>query len=63
MYLGMLLCLVGWCFYLDSVWALPGPVLFVAAMNRFQIGPEERHLRAKFGAAYASYCTRVRRWL
>jgi len=30
-------------------------------MNRFQIGPEERILSAKFGAPYASDLRQVRR--
>jgi protein-S-isoprenylcysteine O-methyltransferase Ste14 len=32
-------------------------------MNRFQIAPEERALRARFGADFQAYCERVRRWL
>ena len=32
-------------------------------MNRFQIGPEERALSKLFGAEFAAYRTRVRRWL
>jgi protein-S-isoprenylcysteine O-methyltransferase Ste14 len=32
-------------------------------MNRFQIVPEERALSRAFGASYAEYQARVRRWL
>lgn len=63
MYLGMLLMLVGRAIWLANVipWVLlPG---FVAYMNRFQIGPEERALASMFGADFAKYRTRVRRWL
>jgi protein-S-isoprenylcysteine O-methyltransferase Ste14 len=32
-------------------------------LNRFQIGPEERVLAAKFGAAFEHYRAGVRRWI
>ena len=63
MYLGLLLLLLAWAAFLWSPWALIGPVAFVAYIDRFQIGPEERALSALFGDAYASYRRRVRRWL
>lgn len=63
MYLGSVLLLVAWAAYLSSAWALLGPVAFVLYLNRFQIAPEERALAAKFGAPYADYRSRVRRWL
>jgi len=47
--------------------AHPGGMLllptFVLYMNRFQILPEERTLREKFGAPYEEYVSSVRRWL
>lgn len=36
---------------------------FVAAIDRLQIGPEERALRQLFGEEYDAYCRRVPRWL
>jgi len=63
MYLGLLLVLVAWAAFLASAWALAGPIAFVLYIGRFQITPEERILSAKFGAAYADYKSRVRRWL
>jgi protein-S-isoprenylcysteine O-methyltransferase Ste14 len=63
MYLGLLVGLLGWAAFLCSASALLGPVAFVAYSARFQIVPEERLQLAKFGAAYAEYATRVRRWL
>jgi len=63
MYVGLTLALVGWTAFLCSAWALPGPVVFVLYISRFQIAPEERVLSAKFGQAYADYRSRVRRWL
>lgn len=63
MYLGFLLVLVGWCAYLAN-WAaallLPG---FIMYMTRFQIQPEERALRSRFGPEFDAYCRSVRRWL
>jgi protein-S-isoprenylcysteine O-methyltransferase Ste14 len=62
MYLGLLLLLAAWALWLGSlsVWlVLP---LFVAALTRLQIVPEERALAAKFGADYRAYRGAVRRW-
>lgn len=63
MYVGMLLVLLAWALYLSSPWTLLGPVAFVAYITRFQIVPEERALAARFGASFAHYCAKVRRWL
>ena len=63
MYLGFLLTLAGWAAYLSNTGAallLPG---FVAYMTQYQIKPEERALLAKFGAEFARYMSRVRRWI
>ena len=38
-------------------------VLFIAYLDRFQIRPEERALRARFGDEYDRYRGKVRRWL
>ncbi|MBI4986483.1 MAG: isoprenylcysteine carboxylmethyltransferase family protein [Rhodocyclales bacterium] len=63
MYLGMLLALAAWAIFLAHPLAFPFLPAFVAYMNRFQIGPEERALAAKFGAGFAAYRQTVRRWL
>jgi protein-S-isoprenylcysteine O-methyltransferase Ste14 len=63
MYLGLLLLLLAFAIYLFSVWALPIPLLFVAYLDRFQIAPEERALSRLFGAHYAAYKIKVRRWI
>ncbi len=63
MYVGMLFLLMAWALYLDSPWALAGPLVFVLYMNRFQIGPEEKALEALFGDDFIDYKERVRRWL
>jgi len=63
MYVGLLLVVVGWCFFLCSPLALLGPIAFVAYITRFQIVPEERALLGKFGPSYSDYLAHVRRWL
>jgi protein-S-isoprenylcysteine O-methyltransferase Ste14 len=62
MYLGMALWLLAWGLWLDVPPALLGVPAFVLYLNRFQIAPEERALQALFGADFAGYCARVRRW-
>lgn len=63
MYLGMLLVLLAWGVALAHVLAIAGAVAFVPLMNRLQIRPEERTLAARFGAGFAEYQSKVRRWL
>ncbi len=63
MYLGMLLVLLAWALWLTAPLALVGPALFVIWITRFQIIPEERALRARFGPEFDAYCRRVRRWI
>lgn len=63
MYVGMALGLAGWVVFLQSWWALWGPVAFVAYITQFQIRPEEQALRARFGASFDAYAAQVRRWL
>lgn len=63
MYLGLAALLLGWAALLAIPWLLIGPAAFVLFITRFQILPEERAMRAKFGRAYEAYKTRVRRWL
>jgi protein-S-isoprenylcysteine O-methyltransferase Ste14 len=63
MYIGLLMTLLGWAAFLASLPALLFVIAFVPYMNRFQIQPEERALSSLFGADYAVYRARVRRWL
>ena len=63
MYLAMLIVLVGWAFFVSNAIAFLVLPLFIAYINRFQIRPEERVLRQRFGAQFDDYCGRVRRWL
>lgn len=63
MYLGFLLILIGWGLLLANLFSLLLVLVFVAYMNRFQIEPEEKILASLFGAEFAAYKQRVRRWL
>ena len=63
MYLGLLLTLLAWTVFLSNPVALLFVPLFVLYMNRYQIGPEERVLSSLFGAEYAAYTKKVRRWI
>tara|TARA_R110002096_G_scaffold1376_20_gene7289 strand:- start:3027 stop:3536 length:510 start_codon:yes stop_codon:yes gene_type:complete len=63
MYVGFLLVLCGWAVLLGNALSLLLVPAFVVYMNHFQIVPEERAMREKFGAAYTQYSDTVRRWL
>jgi len=63
MYVGFLLVLIAWGIFLGNLASLSLLPTFVIYMNRYQIVPEERHMRAKFGEAYRHYEARVRRWV
>lgn len=62
MYLGMLLVLVGVCVWLGSVPGLVAPLLYAGYITWFQIIPEERVMRRKFGDVFTDYAARTRRW-
>jgi protein-S-isoprenylcysteine O-methyltransferase Ste14 len=63
MYVGLLVTLLGWAVYLSNPLAFAALPLFALYIHRFQIVPEERVLFSLFGAEYAAYMGRVRRWL
>jgi protein-S-isoprenylcysteine O-methyltransferase Ste14 len=63
MYVGLAGVLTALAIGLGNPWLLLGPLAFVLFITRFQIIPEERVMAAKFGADYADYKARVRRWL
>ena len=63
MYLGFLLMLLGWGVFLCNIAVFLVLPFFVMYMNRFQIRPEERYMREKFGHAYRQYEAAVRRWV
>ena len=63
MYLGLSVTLMAWAVFLSNLMALLAVPLFVLYISRFQINPEERVLSSLFGAEYAAYKEKVRRWL
>lgn len=63
MYVGQALLLLAWAVWLGHAAALAQWPLFPLFITRFQILPEERALAARFGAEYAAYRAKVRRWL
>lgn len=62
MYLGAMIVLVGWAVFLANAVGFGFVPLFVLYMSLFQIVPEERALILLFGAEFAAYRARVRRW-
>ena len=63
MYVGFLVALAGWALYLSNLAALVFLPLFVVYMNRYQIEPEERYMRERFGDDFDRYVGQVRRWI
>lgn len=63
MYLGFSMILLAWAIYLGWPWALLGVAGYVCYIDRLQIVPEERAMARLFGAGFADYAARVRRWL
>ena len=63
MYTGLLFALAAEAVHFGNAAGFLMLPAFVAYLNRFQIAPEERALRAKFGAAYDVFTRATRRWL
>lgn len=63
MYLGFLLLLLAWAFFLGKLSAFACIPVFIWYLTLFQIKPEEEILTTQFGSEYIDYTTRVRRWL
>ena len=63
MYLGLTLCLTGAAWLLGTAGAFAPLPVFVWIIHSGYIRAEERFLEEIFGAEYARYKVRVRRWL
>ena len=63
MYLGFLLCLLGWGFLLGSLFSLLLAGAFAWYMTELQIKPEETALIKRFGQSYKDYLKKTRRWI
>lgn len=62
-YVALTVVSVGIGLWANSAWMLGLLLPTLVIMRIAVIGPEERYLEAKFGAAYLDYKARVRRWL
>jgi protein-S-isoprenylcysteine O-methyltransferase Ste14 len=62
-YLGMFVGQIGLAVACNSLWLLITLVPFVLVIRYGVVAREEAYLTRKFGDAYRSYCSRVRRWL
>jgi len=63
MYLGLIMLLMAWGLYLQSLWSIPVILAVMLYLTQFQIKPEEAILREKYPDDYAAYCRTVGRWL
>ena len=63
MYVAVALSLFSFSVFLADALSLVGVGVFVLYISEFQIKPEERILKEKFGAPYETYLTKVRRWI
>lgn len=63
MYLGLFFGLCGFAVLLGNPLNILILILFVLYITRFQIMPEERRLREKFGVEYEDFLRTTRRWI
>lgn len=63
MYTGLAITYLGGALLAGSWWPVLLTALVLLAVTRLVISPEERYLEERFGASYAGYRSRVRRWL
>lgn len=63
MYTGMAIGYLGAATIIGSVWPFIVLPTVLVVITSFVIAREEAYLRGAFGADYAAYCSRVRRWL
>jgi protein-S-isoprenylcysteine O-methyltransferase Ste14 len=63
MYLGFVLLLLGTAMLLGTATPFLAVALFAVVADRWYIPFEERAMKAKFGADYAAYMHRTRRWI
>jgi protein-S-isoprenylcysteine O-methyltransferase Ste14 len=61
-YVADVLILLGIAELTKNVWFVMAAAVFAILVTVLAIGPEERHLAAKFGRDWDAYTERVRRW-
>ena len=62
-YLADVLIFLGLAEVTKNVWFVAAALVFAVLVTILAIGPEERHLEAKFAGAYRDYKARTRRWI
>ena len=62
-YLGLLLGATGLALIWGTLWGWLGVAVLHGVLDRLVIAKEEADLATRFGAAYAAYQGRVRRWM
>lgn len=62
-YLGEVLLLLTTAELTKNLWFVAAAGAFAGLVTVLQIGPEERHLEARFGDAYRAYKAKSRRWV
>ncbi len=63
MYLSLVCFLLAFTFWQQQALGFLVIIGFIAYLNRFQIQPEERILKQKFGQDFLQYQQKVRRWI
>lgn len=63
MYVSLVALTLGLGLWMNTWWVILLLIPAVLVIDRLVIVREEAYLRRRFGAAYDSYCRRVRRWL
>ena len=63
MYLGMLLMMLGAAFFMGTITAMLGPVVFFLIIDKVFIPYEEKSLQSSFGNEYDEFLSTTRRWL
>jgi protein-S-isoprenylcysteine O-methyltransferase Ste14 len=62
-YLGFLAVAAGFALHWGDLWPWLALVVAFLVLDRHVVAREETYLRARFGAPYAAYMGRVRRWI
>jgi protein-S-isoprenylcysteine O-methyltransferase Ste14 len=62
-YLGEVLIVLGLAEWTKNIWFVLAAAAFGVLVTWLQILAEERHLSAQFGAGYADYFARSKRWI
>ena len=62
-YIAFLIIVLAFTLFTNSWWFIGSAVLTFILLHFGVVKREEKYLQGKFGAEYADYCQRVRRWI